>query len=313
MKKILILFCAFMNLHILYANSIIETRTLDGVEYKLIETIAEVTYARDTDENIVGKDIFFYKNNGDIALSDITQKELEPYSIKEKIKIYYIEKSNEPKAQLFRVYLHKNDVQWQGSYVSKEVINNNFDSSKIKTSPIHSTSGVQLKLVSDGNNIYKFVGNYGLMPYFLFAFIGLVILLFLRNGNLGGVVIGIFMAMIVYFMIFGMSESEKSVFDLNNKEFYKGETIADARNFGNNYATFNNIYGLQILKDIEFTEIGTGATRRKQYYDVYELNLVLKNNRRINILCHSNLEQLLIDANKLSSLLNIPLMNEINK
>jgi hypothetical protein len=310
MKKI-IFALLLLNMIFLYASNVIETKTISGNEYKLIETTAEITYARSNDE-IIGKDLFFYNSRGKIAVSDITQKELEPYIIHQKITIYYVENSYEPNKQLFRVYLHKEDVGWTNEYQSNEVgFNDKIEKEKISNKPIHSFSGYKMKLVSkDNGNTYAFVGNYGIVPYASFAFVGFVIFLFVRSGSLAGVAIGVLMELFLYFMFFSMAEGEKAIFNLNTKEFYKGTTIVEARKFGNRYAKFKNIYGFQILKDIEYTDRGSGSARHKEYYDVYELNLILTNYQRINIVCHGDYEQIIDDARRLSSVLNKPLISD---
>jgi len=313
-KKIFLAIFIIVNTIIIYANSVIETKNIDGVTYKLIQTTAKVTYAGGNNNEVIGKDLYFYNTQGKIALSDISQKELEPYAIKQKITIYYVENSNEPNKQLFRVYTNKKDVQWGAAYKSNEVgFSNHFDSNKIKKSPIHSFSGYKMKLISEnGGTLYRFVGNYGILPFILFVFIGFVTLLFLRSGNIGGVAIGILSGLFVYFTMFSIAEEEKSVFDLNNKEFYKGSTIVKAKNNGNRYAKFKNIYGFQILEDEDCNTRGSGVTRYEECYDIYELNLVLLNNDRINIICHSDYKQIEADAKQLSTILNKPLMNEVD-
>jgi hypothetical protein len=312
MKKITFVLL-LLNIVFLYANKVIETKKISGNEYKLIETTAEITYARDGNGEIIGKDLFFYTTQGKIATSDITLKELEPYDIKQKIKIYYVENSYEPDKQLFRVYLQKDDVDWTSVYKSNEVgFNDKVEKEKIGRKPIHGMSGVNMKLVSDDSgNIYTFVGNNGILPYAIFIFIGFIIFSFIRSRSLGGVAIGVLMALFLYFIFFSMPEHEKSVFDFNSKEFYKGSTIAEAREFGNSYAKFKNIYGFQILKDIECTKRRNGSIEYEKCYDVYELNLVLTNYRRITIVCHGDYEQIINDARTLSNKLNKPLFEDI--
>ena len=312
-KKIFFVIYIIVNTVIAYASSVIETKEIDGVTYKLIKATAKVTYARDKNNEVIGKDIYFYNTQGKIAVSDISQKELEPYAINQKITIYYVENSYEPNKQFFRVFLNKKDVQWTAVYKSNEIgFSKHFDVSKIKKTPIHSVTGVELKLTSEnGGDVYKFVSNYGALPYILFGFIGVITLLFLRSGNIGGVAIGIFVGVGIYFTMFTLVEMEKSVFDLKNKEFYKGSTVSEARNYGNKYAKFKNIYGFQILEDEDCNTRGSGATRYEECYDIYELNLILLNNRRINIVCYSDYKQILTDAKKLSTILNKPLLNEV--
>ena len=314
MKKIFLAIFVIVSTIIVYANSVIETKNIDGITYKLIQTTANITYARGNNNEVIGKALYFYNTQGKIALSDISQKELEPYAIKQKVTIYYVENSNEPNKQLFRVYTNKKDVQWTAVYESNEVgFSKHFDPNKIKKSPVHSFSGYKMKLISEkGGNVYRFVGNYGILPFVLFIFIGLVTLSFLRSGSIGGVVIGILFGLFVYFVMFSIAEEEKSVFDLNNKEFYKGSTIVKAKNYGNKYAKFKNIYGFQILKDEDCNIKGSGATRHEECHDIYELNLILLNNRRINIVCHSDYKQIVTDAKQLSTVLNKPLMNEVD-
>ena len=210
-KKIFLVIFIIVNTIIVYANSVIEAKNIDGITYKLIQTTANVTYARGNNNEVIGKDLFFYNTQGKITVSDISQKELEPYAIKQKITIYYIENSNEPNKQFFRVYTNKKDVQWTATYKSNEVgFSDHFDPNKIEKSPIHSFSGYKMKLISEnGETLYRFVGNYGILPFILFGFIGFVTLLFFRSGSIGGVAIGILSGLFVYFVMFSIAEEER--------------------------------------------------------------------------------------------------------
>lgn len=69
---------------------------------------------------------------------------------------------------------------------------------------------------------------------------------------------------------------------------------------------FSQVHAIQILSE-RIRSTSSSRSRRRHTYRSYELNLVLKDKRRINIMDHGNREALVQDANKISSLMNVPI------
>ena len=103
--------------------------------------------------------------------------------------------------------------------------------------------------------------------------------------------------------------SAKAEIDLLNKKFYpKGK-----RKF---LSTINPQEELEIpLERFKFLRILTKTGRHSKggTYHCYELNLVIDDDHRYNLLNHGNEKKLLQDAQKLSEILNIPILNENNE
>ncbi|MFT6213337.1 MAG: hypothetical protein ACJARD_001473 [Alphaproteobacteria bacterium] len=79
--------------------------------------------------------------------------------------------------------------------------------------------------------------------------------------------------------------------------------------FDNISLNMDNIYALQIISETisETTGNSNDNHRRTRYFKSYELNVVLKDGSRVNILDHGKIERLTEDAQKLSQFLGKPL------
>jgi hypothetical protein len=92
------------------------------------------------------------------------------------------------------------------------------------------------------------------------------------------------------------------VFDLSRGYFYKGrkkpEQMVDPSKL-KHYASLKRVHALQIIS--EFCK-----SKNSSYYS-YELNLVLDDGTRINVIDHGNQQAVRDDAQKLSGFLNKPL------
>ena len=113
----------------------------------------------------------------------------------------------------------------------------------------------------------------------------------------------------VIFMIVGwttfLSFLRPVVFDKNAGFFWKGfrqPSLVYSEKKRKNTVRLEEIYGLQIIKEIVYG---------KSSYTSYELNLVLKNSERINVVDHGNLRKIKEDAQKLSSFLGVPVLEEV--
>ena len=92
------------------------------------------------------------------------------------------------------------------------------------------------------------------------------------------------------------------VFDKRRGEYWKGRTApyeAANRESLKHYAELEGIRALQIIKE--------RCTSKNSSYYSYELNLVLEDGSRLNVIDHGNLERLREDARRLSAFLGKPL------
>jgi len=99
-------------------------------------------------------------------------------------------------------------------------------------------------------------------------------------------------------MYFGLAPI---VFDKRRGEYWKGRTApyeAANRQGLKHYTELDEIRALQIIKE--------RCTSKNSSYFSYELNLVLQDGRRLNVIDHGNLERLRADAEKLSAFLGKP-------
>lgn len=91
------------------------------------------------------------------------------------------------------------------------------------------------------------------------------------------------------------------VFDKNVGFFWKSFRKPDSFYSGNkrkNTVRIKEIHGLQIVKEL---------VQGKNSFTSYELNLVLNNSERINVIDHGNLQKVKKDAQKLAKFLRVPL------
>ena len=122
-----------------------------------------------------------------------------------------------------------------------------------------------------------------------------VIFLFLFGLVFAGVGVGL-----LYFF------TKPIVFDKHSGHFWKGKTdpnwgfIKDALKV---WAPLEQIHALQLIAE--------HCTSDKSSYYSYELNLVLKDGERINVVDHGKLNKIREDANKLSSFLEKPVWDAI--
>lgn len=101
------------------------------------------------------------------------------------------------------------------------------------------------------------------------------------------------------------------VFDLDTGWYWKGRKPRDAEDLEqrNNCTSLKNVYALQILGETVHTpSSGTGSDwSAGSTFDSYELNLVLNDGSRINVVDHGNIDTIRCDAARLSEFLGVPL------
>jgi hypothetical protein len=82
----------------------------------------------------------------------------------------------------------------------------------------------------------------------------------------------------------------KKVFDKTIGYFYVGKMPAFIESDGKNIVPLTQIHALQIISE---------WVPGKNSYTSYELNIILKDSSRINIVDHSNIKQIRLDAEKI--------------
>jgi len=91
------------------------------------------------------------------------------------------------------------------------------------------------------------------------------------------------------------------VFDKYKGIFYKGWKTQESINYNissENFVRLDNIHAIQLISEY--------CRGNKSSYYSHELNLVLKDGKRINVIDHGNLNKIREDAKKLSEFLCTP-------
>jgi len=118
----------------------------------------------------------------------------------------------------------------------------------------------------------------------------------------------------VFALVFGLfmlkAKLTPRVFDLEQKHYYKGSKYELAKE----KCDIIDIVAIQVLSEFISADnlISESNIKRKDSYK-YEINLILKDAQRINLVESSNLQKIREDAKKLSEFLNIPLLEVIKK
>lgn len=125
---------------------------------------------------------------------------------------------------------------------------------------------------------YKLISTNGTLKFLLFIIFGTV-----------------FSCVGIYFMLHFL---RPRVFNKNSNFYYKGFTRNPDRS-KKNYASLNRIVALQI--------IGETITDDDGDYKSFELNIVLDDASRLNVIDHGNLNTIIDDTEILSDFLNAPI------
>ena len=178
---------------------------------------------------------------------------------------------------------------------------------KVDKSPIHYI-GYESKLrVEDGGNLYKFSTDYKILKYIFFAIVWLLLLPSLRKREFKTIFIIIFLAMVIYFSFSYINNRESSSFNLNLEVFNDKSIEVQPANFNKSKKIpFKDIYGFQILEGRAMETSSHG-----EHFDVYELNLVLMDMRRINIGSYYDYEQIRSDTERVARALNKSILDEV--
>jgi len=188
--------------------------------------------------------------------------------------------------------------------VNRDIVYEN----KVSKSSIYGYTGYESRLiVEDGGNIYEFPTDYGILKYIYFAIVWFSLLPFLRKRNIKIIIIIIFLAMAIYFSFSYINNKESSSFNLNLEVFNDKSIEVQPTNFNKSKEIkFKDIYGFQILEGLAIK-----TSSRGEHFDVYELNLVLMDMRRINIGSYSDYDQIRNDTERLANALNKSILDEV--
>lgn len=127
----------------------------------------------------------------------------------------------------------------------------------------------------------------------------------LENYSIYVVVFGILSTIYCIYYILWVSQ-KPFVFDKKSGFFWKGRPKSE-NPFNEKglvfYGKLNHVYALQIISEHVVQKGNNGIER----YNSYELNIVLENGERINLIDYSKLHSVREDAEKLAVFLNTPL------
>ncbi len=170
------------------------------------------------------------------------------------------------------------------------------------------------KLISVGPNRIEFRASIGAKLFaLLFFFLGLGFFVALSASQFSGAAATFFDAgflvpllLSLVFIVLGgylfYSGTKPIVFEKARGVFWKGrkgpDEAIDSRNTGS-YVRLDHVHALQLIA--EYVSSG-----KNSYYS-YELNLVLADGKRINVIDHGNLNRIREDARTLSLFLGKPL------
>ena len=310
---------------LIFADSkIIDTKIVNGVEYYIVKSEADVMAMYNADGNeFTGKDLIFKNLNGRISNSEVPPNELEKYNIGDKVDIFFAVKKEEIDKQIYRIYFnkddivfgdeeptHRDDIVFRDETPSHTVkFHKSIDEKKISIKHIASVISKRpmIKLVYKDNSYQYVPAGLNMKIIFMILFTLFVMYLFIKSFNIVGILITLAMLGSFYFIYVVIPNSQKKVFDMSTNEFYSKSPIVE--DFYNGYIKFDNIYAFQILKKIECDTY----KKNKECYDLYSLNIVLKDYNRLNLVAHGDYETILNDAKTLSEALHKPILNQVDK
>ncbi len=154
-----------------------------------------------------------------------------------------------------------------------------------------------------GGRLLVFKATKGGMAFgLLFLLVGLAIVVFVLSQIITGqgfqlllvaLLVGLPFLLVGLFLVRWLTRPR--VFDLVSQEYYCGFNKSDS----GQQTDLSRVKALQLITE----EIKSSKSR----YNSYELNLVLNDTIRVNVIDHGNYERILIDAEKLAKALHVPL------
>lgn len=103
----------------------------------------------------------------------------------------------------------------------------------------------------------------------------------------------------------GFKPRKKTTFYCNRAEF-----VTENEHYSISVTPFEQIYGLQLMQVVNKSTIQNGEDASGRY-ESYELNIILKDTNRINILSHGDKNAIIRDTRALASCLSVPLWHRL--
>ena len=169
-------------------------------------------------------------------------------------------------------------------------------------------------LVDVGAHRLEFRATAGARLFYLaFLFMGLGALIFIpmamaSQGAAGRQVLMPILMGVVFTVVGGCMYyfgTTPIVFDRGSNHYWRGRTNPDVvpdRHAADKWTDLEEIHALQII-----SEWCRGSGKNQRSYYSYELNLVLSNGDRLNVVDHGNARRLRDDAARLARFLDVPL------
>lgn len=152
------------------------------------------------------------------------------------------------------------------------------------------------KLVRTDPNRVEFRRTKGVLAMYIgFIAVGAAILILSKLSSVEAILFGLMFILIGAGLI--LFADKHTVFDKTTSSFSKGRRKAEQAS-----CDISSIHAIQLIAKI---------VRGKKSYYCYELNLVLNNVERINIISHGNKKRIRADANALSEFLAVPVWDAI--
>jgi hypothetical protein len=121
--------------------------------------------------------------------------------------------------------------------------------------------------------------------------------------------IGLGVIFILYGITMILSYRQARVFDMNIGYFWKGKRKPEkSQELSDNQCKLNKIHAIQLIKERVSKSAGSSGS---SYFFSYEINLVLNDGQRLNVVDHGTLSRIRKDAKKLAEFLDVPLWDGI--
>ncbi|MCG2587416.1 hypothetical protein [Rhodohalobacter sulfatireducens] len=124
----------------------------------------------------------------------------------------------------------------------------------------------------------------------------------------GGVGLGIILILNGIYKFFDIGNPP--VFDLDEGYFWKDQKKPDKdKKVSATQCRIDNIHAIQLIQE----RIQSGGSSGSSSYYSFEMNLVLENGNRLNVVDHGTLSRIRKNADQLSNFLDVPVWDAINR
>ncbi len=126
-------------------------------------------------------------------------------------------------------------------------------------------------------------------------------------GKIGALIPGIIGAVFLWTGGSGAIPKRLGAFDPSRKTFW----LASDRNPGTAKRELAEIHGVQLLKDYRRSSRVRSMGTRGRSFTGYELNLILKDGSRLNVLAHGDKPGIILEAKGLAEVLSVPIWHRL--